>query len=107
MATLILTDLQKVALSVAFVDAMGNPAVVDGAPVWASSDETLVTLAPAADGLSAEATTVGPLGTCQVSVVADADLGSGIESISGLLEITVIADKAVSVNIASGTPEPK
>lgn len=107
MATLVLTDLQKAALGVAFLDAMGNPAAVEGPPVWASSDETLVTVTAAEDGLSAVATTVGPLGSCQVSVVADADLGAGVENITGTLDVTVVADKATSVAISTGTPEPR
>ena len=51
--SLILTDLQQVSLSVTFVDKFNNPAKVEGSPVWTSSDETIVTVTPAADGLSA------------------------------------------------------
>jgi len=107
MATLVLTDMQKVPLSVSFLDGAGNPAPVDGSPVWGSSDPTVVDVVPAPDGLSAVATAVGPLGTAQVNVTADADLGSGIETITGLLDVNVVADKAVSVAISAGTPEPK
>ena len=107
MATLVLTDAQKVALSVTFLDAAGNPASVDGAPVWGSSDPTIVLVEAATDGLSAVATAVGPLGSAQVNVTADADLGAGVESITGLLDVNVVGDKAVTVAIAAGTPEPK
>lgn len=107
MATLVLTDMQKVALAVSFVDGAGNPAPVDGAPVWATSDTALLDVVAAADGLSAVATAVGPLGTAQVSVTADADLGSGVETLVGTLDVNIVPDKAVSVNIAAGTPEPK
>lgn len=104
--TLILTDMQKVPLSVEFLDAAGNPALVDGTPAWSSSDPC-VTLEAAADGLSAVATASGALGTAQVSVTADADMGAGVEPITGLLDIQVIADKAATVGISAGTPEPK
>jgi len=108
MAQIILTDEQKVTLSVAFKTAAGNPAVVDGVPVWASSDPAIVSLEVAADGMSAVATTVGPLGTVQVSVVADADLDEGeTREVTGTLDIEVKASEAVTVGIAAGTPEPK
>jgi alkylation response protein AidB-like acyl-CoA dehydrogenase len=104
--TLILTDEQKVALAVAFTDRMGNPASVEGSPVWASSDPC-VEVTAAADGLSAVATTTGPLGTAQVSVSADADLGEGVKSIVGTLDIEVVAAEAANVGISAGAPEPK
>jgi len=87
------------------VDAKGNPAPVDGAPAWGSSDPTVATVTPAADGLSAMVAAVGPLGKTQISVNADADLGEGFESIAGTLEIEVVAGKAVSLSIKTGTPE--
>lgn len=104
---LVLTDEQRVSLAVAFVTAAGNPARVDGVPVWASSDETILIVEPSADGLSAVATTVGPLGTAQVSVHADADLGEGVREVVGVLDIEVQAAEAVSASIAAGTPELK
>ena len=104
---LVLTDLQKVSLSVAFTTAAGNPAVVDGTPVWASSDEAVVSVVAAEDGLSAVATTVGPLGLAQVSVAADADLGDGVKPIVGTLDISVIASEAVFAGLVAGVPELK
>lgn len=102
---MVLKDTEQVVLSVVPVDAKGNPAPVDGAPVWGSSDPTVATVAPAADGLSAMVAAVGPLGKTQISVTADADLGEGFESIAGTLEIEVVAGKAVSLSIKTGTPE--
>jgi hypothetical protein len=104
---LLLTDTQQVDLSVAFLDKAGNPAVVDGAPVWSSSDDTVLTVTAAADGLSATAVATGKLGQAQVSVTADADLGAGTTSISGTLDVTVQAGSAVVANIAAGTPTEK
>jgi hypothetical protein len=105
--SLILTDEQKVALSVAFLDKAGNAAKVDGAPVWGTSDPNVVVLDVAADGLSAVAVTAGPLGKSQVSVSADADLGEGIVTIVGTLDIEVVGGAAATVGIAAGTPESK
>lgn len=104
---LILTDEQKCGLAVAFTTQAGNPATVDGVPAWSVSDATVLTLEVAPDGLSAVITTAGPLGTAQVSVSADADLGEGIETITGVLDVEVRAARAVTVGISAGTPEPK
>ena len=105
--SLILTDLQKVSLSVAFTSAAGNPAQVDGVPVWLSSNEAVVTVVAAEDGMSAVATTVGPIGEAQVPVSADADLGEGVKPIVGTLDITVIGSEAVFAGLAAGIPELK
>lgn len=107
MPTVVLTDEQKVHLAIQPVTASGNPAVVDGVPEWAASDPAVVALIVAADGLSADATTVGPVGASQVSVSADADLGSGIRTISGVLDVQVVAAEAASLAFQVGTPEPK
>lgn len=77
----------NVALTI--VDSHGNPAKVDGAPVWASSDETILTVLAAADGMTAKVNTVAP-GTARVSVVADADLGAGVGQITGVSEDVVV-----------------
>lgn len=103
--SLILKDDQKVKLSILPVDAKGNPAAVDGVPVWASSDDGVIAVIPSADGLSATATAVGKVGTAQVSVTADADLGDGVSNIAGVLDVTVVAGQAVSVGVTAGTPE--
>lgn len=104
---LTLTDSQQVDLTVAFADKAGNPASVDGAPVWTSSDETVLTVAAGADGLSAVATATGKLGTAQVTVTADADLGSGTTSIAGTLDVTVLAGQAVAAVVSAGAPTDK
>lgn len=102
---LILADNQKVALSIAPKSVAGNPAAVDGAPSWRVSDESVLSLEVAADGMSAVVTSTGKLGTSQVSVSADADLGEGVQTITGLLDIEVKASAAVSLDISAGTPE--
>jgi hypothetical protein len=101
---LILTDEQKVQLSIQPVTAAGNPAAVDGVPVWSVSDATILTLDVAADGMSAWAISAGPLGTSQVSVTADADLGAGIRNISAVLDVQVVAAEAVAMAITAGAP---
>lgn len=104
---ILLTDLEKVFLSVAYTSAAGNPAAVEGLPVWASSNEGVVTLEVTEDGYSAYAVTVGPVGTAQVSVSADADLGEGIRPLVATLDVTVIGSEAVFAGLITGAPEPK
>lgn len=104
MAALTLTDSQDCPLSVAFVDKKGQAAPVDGAAQWLTSNSEVIALAPADDGLSCVISAVGPLGTATVSVTADADLGDGVTSISGSVDVTVIAGAAVTVDVTPGTP---
>lgn len=102
----ILSDIQKVALSITPVDGAGNPAPVEGV-VWASSNEAVLTVVAAEDGLSAVVTAVGPLGQAQVSVKADAQIGEGVVELTGVLDVDVVASQAVSLAVTAGTPEPK
>lgn len=81
----ITTDQRYDNVSIAITNSRGDPASVDGAPVWASSDETVLTVTAAADGMSAVVDTVAP-GTARISVTADADLGAGTRTITGVSE---------------------
>lgn len=99
----ILRDDQQVDLSVAFTDRFGNTASVDGAPVWSEANG-LMTLTPSADGLSCTCVPVGSLGSTQVSVSADADLGSGVTALIGTLDVTIVAGQAVGLTVSFGTP---
>jgi len=100
-----LTDVQKCTLSIQPLDAVGNPASVDGTPSWSVSDSSVLAIEPATDGLSAVVTAVGPLGTAQVNVSADADLGSGVTTLTGALDVSVAASAATTLNISTGVPE--
>ena len=101
---LLLTDTQKVTLSIQPVDAKGFAAKVDGVPVWSVSDPTIGTIAVVGvTGLSATFTALLP-GVCQVNVTADADLGPGVTSISGTLDVQVEPGQAVSLSITAGAP---
>jgi hypothetical protein len=104
MSALTLTDSQQCPVSVAFTDKKGNPALVEGAPVWASSDENVAKVTAAADGMSA-VIVAGNIGTAQISVTADADLGAGVTSLASVLDLTVMAGAAVAANITTGAPE--
>lgn len=102
---LILTDSQKVTLSIKPVTKAGNAAPIDGKPVWSTGCEDHLKLDVSEDGLSAVVSSLGKLGVCQVNVKADADLGEGVEEIVGAVDVEVKAGKAVNLGIEAGSPE--
>ncbi len=95
---------QKAPLSIAIQDKAGNPAKVDGAPVWSLTDPSLGTLVASDDGMSAELTPTGPLGSAVIQVNADADLGEGVKTILGELPVTFVGGEAISISISAGSP---
>jgi len=103
---------QQFAGSVEFFLADGTtPATVEpGSIVWASSDETVITVAAGPDGLTFVAPAVAP-GTARLTVQADADLGSGVTQITGVsddIEVTLApAPQASVIRINLGAPVPK
>lgn len=95
-----LPDDKTASAAVSYVDAKGNPAKVEGKPVWSSSDDTVLKVTAADDGMSATIEPVGPLGVAQVKVEADADLGAGVSPIITLADVEVAAGTAVAGNVA-------
>lgn len=87
-----------------------QPARVDGVPVWATSDGTVVQVNAAADGMSATAPCIAA-GTARITVTADADLGAGVQTITGVSEdIVVTVDPALLAAVITlnlGTAVPK
>jgi hypothetical protein len=82
-------------LSIEWVDDHGNPAKVDGATEWASSDESIATITVATGNpLIANVQSVGPIGPVQMQATADADLGDGVKTITATCDISVIAGEA-------------
>jgi hypothetical protein len=104
MAALKLTVTQQCPISIQPVDARGNPARVDGDPVWTNSNPEVLTLVVDPGGLSALARATGPIGTSQIGVTADADLGEGVITLSGTLDVEVGGAQAVGITITPGTP---
>lgn len=99
-----LTDTQEVLVSVDLKTKRGNPAKVDGVPEWSTDNTEVLALTPAADGLSCTVSAVGPLGTANVTLKADADLGAGVTPIFGVLEVNVTAGQATVVTLKPGAP---
>ncbi len=101
--TLQITDTQKFTASIAPVDAKGNAATVEaGSVVWAGPD--FLKIVPSADGLQAEISAVGPLGSGQVTVTGDSDLTAGVKLISAPLQVDVVGGAAVGFAINTSAP---
>lgn len=68
-----------------------TPAKVDGVPVWASSDETVLSVTPSADGMEFDVAIIAPGGPARITVKGDADRGAGVEEITGVSDdVTVL-----------------
>lgn len=104
------TDQNFPAVTLSITNSAGAPASVDGAPVWASSDATVLTVTPAADGMSALVSTVAA-GVARISVTADADLGAGVATITGVSEAVNVStgplSQASTIAFTFGAPVPK
>ena len=98
---------QMLPISVAFTDAAGNAAIVDGVPQWAVTSPDLGDIKASEDGLSAVFVPKGPVGKCVVQVKADADLSGGVKELVGELTIELIGGDAVSAIITPGEPTEK
>lgn len=92
-------DTEKSVATLVATDDAGNPGTLDVVPAWTSSDTTIATIVPAEDGMSAEVSAVGPVGTADITVTA------------GLLSVTdqfnVAGGAATKLSITWGPAQPK
>jgi len=104
---------KTVKLQIAYVDANNNPAQVDGAIVWTSSDPMIADIQslPVQQGAAGSVVQLVPgdtIGNCQITATADADLGEGVRNIVTLMDVTVVGGEAVAGTISPvGEPTPK
>lgn len=92
---------KKRTLSIAPVDAKGRPAKIDGVPVWDVTPTGGVSLFPSTDGLSCDIVWLDARQQV-VSVQADADLGAGVKTITGSLDVETLSAEAVGFTINAG-----
>jgi hypothetical protein len=96
-------------IDVTWVDETGKPAHVDGPTTWASTDATVVTVqVSTGNSLIANWHTVA-VGNAQIQATADADLGTGIKTVTSTMDFTVIPGEAVAgtmtvKDLGPGTP---
>lgn len=106
----ITTDQNFPNVALTITNAKGGAATVDGVPVWASSDDTVLAVLAADDGMSASVNTVAA-GVARITVSADADLGAGVTEITGVSEdVTVTigtASQATTIALNLGEPVDK
>jgi len=101
-----ITSEEKIPVTLAPLTAAGNPATVDGVPVWAVAEGD-ATLEVAADGLSAYLISGAANVVSSVTVTADADLGEGVTNLSEVVTLTVVAPSAALLGATAGAPELK
>lgn len=83
-------DSAPVAGTLKLYDAKGNETPADDVPRWTSSDESIATVAPSADGLTVEVTVVGKTGAALITgFTTEADSGAEIQVIG---TVTVVPD---------------
>jgi hypothetical protein len=96
-----LPDGNAVKVKISYVDAQGNPARVDGAVEWSSSDTGIATVQVDPNDTSlATVAASGTIGQVQVVAKADADLGAGVRELVTMMDVEVIAGEAVAGTIA-------
>lgn len=107
----LLTSQEFPSVTLSITNSAGQPASVDGVPVWATSDATIVSVVAAADGMSAVVAAVAAGGPARVTVTADADLGAGVVTLTGVSEdINVAQDPAQLASVMTltlGAAAPK
>jgi len=98
-----ITNEQKVEVTLAPTTEAGNPATLDGAPVWTvvSGDATLEV---AADGLSAFLVSGAADVNSVIEVTADADLGEGVVTLTDTIDLAVVAASASALGLVAATP---
>lgn len=99
---LTLTTTQEAEVLVGYADKNGNPALIDGTPVWAVSNAEILRVVPTADPSVVILQAVGPIGVSQVTVTADADLGEGVRELFAVQDVSVVAGEAVAAAINFG-----
>lgn len=104
-----LTNEQQVKVTLAPKTATGKPAKLDGVPAWSvvSGAGPAQNLIVAEDGLSAELVSNDDPGDIDFLVEADADLGTGVQTISDIIRLHVAGANAESLGLVAGTPEAK
>jgi hypothetical protein len=95
---------KRIKLEVRPSDVSGNPAPIDGNVTWTSADDTLLQVIP--DAASANQTQAwvqnaagGALGPTQIQISADADMGTGITTITQAVDFEAVAGQAATFGV--------
>ena len=91
-----ITESRKFLLSAICASLAGNVATPTAPPTWTSSDTTIATVTPAADGMSAEVASVGLVGAATITATVD--------GITATDDITVTAGPVATVTLVASDP---
>jgi hypothetical protein len=94
-------------VTIAYKDAKGRAAKVDGVPTWSTDNASVIdSITPAADGMTADLHITDNTGAAQLTIDADADLGAGTVSLQSVDVVSVIPSDAVAADITFGAVTP-
>lgn len=94
----------------AITDVAGNPASVEGDPVWASTDDGLMTVeADVDEPMKARCTPANSAAgqTVNITATLDADLGEGVRQVIGVLTFAILGGLASFVELTVESLEDK
>jgi len=98
-----ITNEQRVLVTVAPKTAAGNPASIDGAVIFRSSDADVAAVEPVDD--TSALVIAGIPGVAQITATFDADLGEGVRNVTASGALEVVAAEAVTGESVFGEPE--
>lgn len=105
---MIITTAQKVTANFKATNSKtGKAARVDGVPRWENLTPEIVNLEIPEDGKSV-IVTPKQVGSAEIHVTVDADLGAGVREITaiGLISVISVEDEADTVEMTFGEAEP-
>lgn len=101
-----LSEVQFVEGQVTPTNRLGGPAKVESGSVeFSSSDPSIATVEESVDDETKFRVVAHSPGVCQIDISADADLGEGVETISGFVGVEVLPEKATGFGVTFGTPQ--
>ncbi len=104
--SLAITNEEKILVTLNPTTAAGNPAVLDGEPVWVVTEGD-ATLDVQPGGLSAYLIS-GSVGASTVTVAADADLdATELRELTDVIALNVVNAEAAGLGLTAGAAEPK
>ncbi len=98
-----ITNEEKVQVTLSPTTAAGNPATLDGAPVWTVTEGD-ATVEVSTDGMSAFLVSGAPDTNSKITITADADLGEGVVSLEDTVDLAVVLASASVLGMVVGTP---
>ncbi len=85
------------------VDSKGNDAPIENL-AFESTNPDILAMTVSEDGKMATVKAVGPVGSAQVRITADAVVGEGEEIFDEVIDVDVIAGQATGFKVSVGTP---